>query len=527
MFDTLVRGGRIVDGTGASWFKADIAINGDTLTVLRGNTSAVQAAITIDASGLVVAPGFIDVHTHSDLLALTGRHPGVICKLQQGVCTEVIGLDGLSYAPASRRNIEQLRLQWAAVDGDPDTSYSWRSVAQYLSQFNGRTPVNVAYLVPHGNVRAEVMGWDDRPATKDEIRHMQDAIKTGIEQGAFGLSTGLTYSPCLFANTQELIDLNSVVAECGGVFSIHVRYDLGDCFLDPLREAIDIAKASRVRLHISHLMTNTEFQRGRTGELLGLLESARADGCEVTFDCDPHMEFSTALWALLPRWVKDGGPEQLLKKIRLPENRALIRAELEQMGFIPLISDAFRVGGVRTALNRNLEGQLLGAVAKLRGKDMINTLCDLLIEENLQISFVAFTLNEEDNVALIKHPLGMVASDSIWTTGEKPMRRNFGTFPRVLGEYVRERKAMALEEAVRKITSFPARTLGINDRGMIRSEMKADLVIFNPDTVKEMATIDNPAPPEGIEYVLINGKVVIEKGKYTGALPGRALTQRW
>ena len=295
--------------------------------MLRGDSSTVQAARTIDATGCVVSPGFIDMHTHSDLMALAEpRHEP---KLMQGVCTEAIGMDGLGYAPLSRANLEMMTLHLGGLDGNPKLDKQWASVKEYLGQFHHRTSGNVAFFIPNGAVRAEAIGWDNRPATKAEIVKMQEVVRKGMEEGAYGLSSGLSYPPSIWADTDELVELCKVVAGYGGTYVTHVRSELGDPSYGGFREAVEIGKASGVAVHISHFATSPAT-RGKPERLLQIIDDARADGVDVTFDAYPYDAGSTMLSLLIPLWAQDSGPYVLLEKLKSPETRSRIRHDSGQ-----------------------------------------------------------------------------------------------------------------------------------------------------------------------------------------------------
>ena len=516
MFDTVIKGGRVIDGTGQAGFRADVAIDGDSLTILREDTPATEAGRVIDARGHVVCPGFIDMHSHSDLAILT--NPTHEAKVMQGVTTEALGQDGLSYAPISPKNLPSLLLYLAAVNGHPPTSVRWSSVSEFLDLFDNRVSCNVAYFVPHAAVRIEAMGWEARLPTQDELKRMQELVRQGMKDGAFGFSTGLTYVPGAYSDTNELVELSRAVRPYGGIYVTHSRYSLGDGLLDPFREAITVGKESGAPVQISHYHSPLHGM----GELmLALVDEARNKDVDVTFDQYPYPATSTLLLSLVPYWVHAGGPQALLRRIKSRQVRDQIEdaiypqwgGGLEDYIFSHIGSDK----------NKEWEGRSLVDLSRVQSKRMVDTICDLLIEENLDVSFVARTGNPDNIRTILKHPSQMVGSDGL-LTGNKPNPRTYGTFPFILGQLVREEKLLRLEDAVRKMTSMPAQRLGLNDRGVLRDRMKADIVVFNADTVQATATFEEPKQlPVGIEYVLVNGRLVIDGGKHTGALPGRAL----
>ncbi|HEX76834.1 MAG TPA: D-aminoacylase [Dehalococcoidia bacterium] len=520
MFDVLIRGGTIVDGTGNVGFKGDVAIEADRLKILVGDTSSVQAANTIDASGCIVAPGFIDVHTHSDLIALS--EPLNEPKIMQGICTEIVGLDGIGYAPLSKKNLEMMLLLYSGVDGRPKLDYNWSSVAEYLQQFRHKTSANIAYLVPNGCLRAEAVGWEGRPAAEDEIRKMQDMIRQGMAQGAIGLSTGLQYPPGSWATTDELVELCKTVAECGGVYVTHVRYDLGDGVFDGFREALRIGIRSGCPVHISHYFATIPL-RGQTARMLQFVDDARASGVDLTFDAYPYEAGSTTMHIAVPQWAHNGGPHELLRRLQNRNDRDRMRGQSSKiLGQI----EGMVISAVKTEKNKWCEGLTVAATADRLNKDPWDTVCDLMIEEDLEVAFYTFGGDMNDVKVMITHPAHMFCSDGL-RIGGMPNPRTYGTYPKILGQLVRDERVLTMEQAIRKMTSFPAQRFGLRDRGILRDGMKADIVVFDPVTVSGVATFANPKQfPLGIEYVFVNGKMVVEKGKHTGALPGEPLTMR-
>ena len=520
MFDVMIKGGTIIDGTGNVGFKGDVAIEGDRLKVLVGDTSSVKATNIINASGCVVVPGFIDVHAHSDLMAIS--EPLNEPKIRQGISTEMTGLDGIGYAPLSKKNLDMMLHHWSGVAGYPKLDYNWSSVSQYLQQFHHKSSQNVAYLIPNGCLRVETIGWESRPATKEDIRAMQDMIRQGMAEGAVGLSTGLGYPPSVYASKEELIELCQTVAECGGIHVTHVRYDLGDCAFDPFREAVEIGARSGCPVHISHYFANIALRR-QTAKMLQLVDEARASGVDLTFDAYPYEAGSSTMHVVVPIWAHSGGPYELLKRLKNKDDRDKMRGQSTKIvGTV----EGMVISAVKTEKNKWCEGLTVEVVADKLKKDPWDAMCDLMIEESLEVAFYCFTGDMNDVKVIMTHPAHMFATDGL-RTGGMPNPRTYGTYPKVLGQLVRDEKILSMEQAIRKMTSFPAQRFGLANRGILRDGMKADVVVFNPVTVSGTATFANPKQfPLGIEYVLVNGKMVIEKKKHTGALPGEPLTMR-
>ena len=515
MTDTLITNATIIDGTGRTWSRGAVAIDGDELRLLTGDASAVDAGRVIDAEGMVACPGFIDMHSHSDfaLLAAPRHEP----KVSQGVTTEALGQDGLSYAPISDVNRQHLVDYLAAVNGRPPEGTEWTSVASFLALFEGASSCNVVYFAPHAALRIEAMGWADRLPTEDELAHMRRLAEEAMRDGAFGFSTGLSYVPNIYSDTAELAAIAGAVAPYGGIYVTHSRYGLGDRLLDPFREAVEVGRRSGAPVQISHYHNPVQ---GMGERMVALVDEARDSGVDVTFDQYPYPAASTILLSLVPAWVHEGGPARLLERIARKDVRDSIADDVyPQWG--GSLAD-YHFAHVGSAKNKEWEGRSLEDMARAQGKRMVDTICDLLIEERLEVAFVARTGNPENIRTIMRHPAQMAGSDGLMTGGV-PNPRTYGTFPYLLGQAVRDGE-LRLEDAVHKMTGAPARRLGLPDRGVLRDGAKADVVVFNPDTVRAEATFEDPRRlATGIEYVFVNGTLVWDRGRHTGALPGRAL----
>jgi N-acyl-D-amino-acid deacylase len=533
-YELLVLDGTVVDGTGAPGYTAAVGVTrgapGETarLVVLR-EQAAIEDAIgradgLLRADGKVVAPGFIDLHSHSGLMILADpRHEP---KVRQGVTTEVVGIDGLSYAPiGDPERLAELVEMNAGLDGRPDIDYDWGAVSSYLDRFDRGTGVNVAFLVGNSALRLGTTGWEERDPTSAETASMGSALREAMEEGAYGLSSGLDYPPGAYASTGELVELASVAARLGGFYHSHVRYTLGDRFLDPFREAIDIGRRGSSPSHITHFYHRATFP-GTPDQMLALVDDARAEGLDVTFDAYPYEWASTRLLITVPPWVQAGGPGPTKERLADRAVRDRIRGELRERGALYAgaggIAD-IRLGAFRGAANLACEGRTLGEVGRERGGDLVDVLCDLLLSEDLGVNQVTPGPNLEGIRRFYRHPVAMVGTDSTFV-GAKPSPRTYGSYPRILGQFVRDDALLSLETAVAKMTSMPAARLGLRDRGRIADGFVADLVVFDPATVRATATYDEPRRfPDGIEDVLVNGFAVVEAGEHTGALPGRAL----
>jgi len=517
MLDLLIRNGLVMDGTGGPGFYGAIGVQGDEVRILRGDVTHVESARTIDASRHVVCPGFIDVHSHGGLVILgEPRHEP---KVRQGITTELIGIDGNSVAPfKNQQDLHRFIELDSGLNGRPPMPASWSTVADYLSMFDNKVAVNICYILGNSPVRIWSVGWNDRPATGEELQDMKAVVREAMEEGAFGLSTGLDYPPGSFADTNELIELSKVVSGMGGIYHTHTRASLQQKgLLAPWEEALEIGRGSGVPVHLTH------YRQGAQGagshlDYIGLVEDARDEGLDVTFDCYPYVYSGTRAIGYLPQWTQDGGPERLLDVLASLSERDRIREEMGARNPTETWLTNFEKPD-----NAQYDGHPLAEIARMRGQDVTDALCDLLLDDGLQISMVGVGTNPQTLPAFVSHPYGMVGSDAV-LLGEYPSPRTYGCFPVILAEFVRAEKQLRLPEAIRKMTSFPAQRLGLRSRGILRDGMKADIVVFNPDTVKAPATKAQPKQfPLGIPYVIVNGRVVIDNGAHSGALPGHAL----
>jgi len=523
--DLAITGGRIVDGTGSPSYWGDVGIQGDRICYV-GTAGELNARRTIDAEGLVVCPGFIDMHTHSDLMALA--EPDCLAKMMQGVTTEVIGQDGLSYAPLTDDTLGFFRTTLRGLNGDPEgLSWDWRSTAEYLDQFDCRTAINIAMLAPQGNIRAAGLGLENRPPTQSELDRMKRLLDQAMSEGAFGLSTGLTYSPCSYADMEELVELCRVVAQHGGYFAPHMR-SYGAGMEEALEEVIEICTRAELPLHLTHFHSSFDTGRGKADYYLARIERARREGLEVTLDAYPYLAASTFMAGLLPNWTHAGGADKLRERLADPEMLGTIRQEMEVTGSdgmqgVPAPWDSIVVTGLGSEHDEQWIGLSLQAISEQLGKSPFDCFVDLLVQNDLAASCLMFIGHEENLQTFMQDPAFMAGSDGL-LIGRRPHPRAWGTFSRYLARYVRELGILTLEECVRKMTSLPAGRLGLADRGTIGQGKMADLAIFDPDTVQDTATYDHPkSHPQGIPFVIVNGQVVKDNGQPTDARPGRAL----
>ena len=518
MYDLLITGGLVVDGSVNPGIYAAVAVEGDTVSILRGDVSQVEAERTIDATGKIVCPGFIDIHSHSGLVLLAD--PEHMAKVHQGVTTEVVGVDGLSYAPFDDpEDLRRLLRMNAGIEGNPPLHRTWSTVSEYLDLFDGNAAVNVAYVVGNTPLRVGAIGWDMVPASRAQIENMKAMLRQSMDEGAFALSTGLDYPPGSYADHDEIVELAAEAGRLGGFYHTHARYTLGDKFLDPYRDAIEIARKADCPLHITH-MFRRKTHKGGARRLLELVDEAEASGMDISFDCFPYPNGGSRMTVYFPQWAQEGGPDGLLDTLRTPARRQRLLDEWDRRGGN---WDAMWLTYFKTERNRRYEGWSVAKVAEERGVDPLDAICDLLIEEDLQLSFTGTFIDSTAIADFQTHRLNMIASDAM-LVGDHLSPMAYGTYPHVLGDMVREERRMSLPEAVRKMTSYPAQRLGLSDRGMLVEGSKADIVVFDPETVRANATDAEPSQlSTGVDYVIVNGRIVIDQGSHTGALPGRAL----
>jgi len=522
LLDLVLKNGRVVDGSGSPAFEADVAIQGDTIAAVGPGLAGRE---TIDCSGHVVAPGFIDTHSHSDLKVLAD--PTLPMKLRQGITLEVFGQDGISVAPVKAEERVAWKQKLSGLLGDFGVEWTWSTVGEYLDRVAAARPAqDAAYLAPHGAIRQHVMGGEDRRATEPETRAMQALLQAALDQGACGMSTGLIYPPCCYGETAELVALGRVLAAAGRPLVVHMRSE-SDRILEAVAEMASVARESGCAVHISHLKVAGRRNWGEAGSVVAALEAARHEGLRLTADQYPYAAGSTLLGAILPPWAHDGGSEATLGRLRDPAARARMRGAMSGPG--PTDWDNFwgwsgpegiLVADIPSGRHPEWLGKTLAEVAGLRGQDPFEAAFDLLLEERMGVAMVSFSQDEAVVERFLRLPYANVCTDGL--LGGRPHPRAYGTYPRILGRYVREKGTLTLEEAIRKMTSQAALAFGFEGAGLVREGFRANLVVFDPRTVADRATFQDPVQfPIGVRDVIVGGAPAVRGGEPTGARAGK------
>ncbi len=526
-FDLLIRHGTVIDGTGAPGVNADVGVSGGRTTAL-GPALEGEAAREIDARGRMIAPGFIDVHTHSDFTLLST--PGADSKVRQGITTEVVGNCGFSPAPVSPGTLDLLREYAGFLN--PDLAWDWHSLGDYYQRVRDRRcAINIAPLVGHGAVRIATMGFADRSPTARELLQMQHLVGAAMDDGAFGISSGLIYTPGCYGDTDELIALAQVAAAAGGIYATHMRGEGGTLEMS-IAEALRIGEEAGISVQVSHLKASGRDNWDKMAHALQMLEAGVHRGVAVGADIYPYIAGSTTMTSLFPAWSLEGGVERFLTRIRDAEHRKRIVDDM-QVGQDGWSRANGAVGWNDIVISacqhqKEFEGKTLAQIAAIMGQDPAHAMMDFLLAEQGKVAIILFMMSEE-NVALgIAHPMLMIGLDSLALSagrGGKPHPRTYGTFPRVLGKYVRDEGLITLEDGVRKMTSMAAAKLSLTDRGVLATDKAAAITIFDAATVSDRATFEEPHQyPHGIEYVIVNGHVVVEQGEQQEVLPSQVLT---
>ncbi len=539
MFDTLIENGTVVDGTGRPRYEADLAIGGGRIAAV-GRLGGAEAARRIDATGLVIAPGFIDMHSHSDTTMLSD--PGGESKAYQGVTTEVTGNCGSSPFPvaADPHLAEYQRSTWPFMKPD----WTWTDLDGWAERLNSSgMSLNVAPQVGQGEIRKAVGLNQNRPPSTDEMREMRRLAAEAIEQGAFSVSTGLTIVPSSFASTDELVELVEAIAQFEGAFYVtHSRWRTDD-HIDAAKEAVEIGRRAGVPVQYSHMAIVDPRVHGDGARMAAVFDRARAEGLDATYDMYPYIAAGSGIGQLLPEWSMEGDRPEVVRRLKDPDTRRRIARETVEgfFGGTPIPWESYIISDTYTSANSDLIGKTVAEAAAARGDDAFKTALDLMIEEGGEVPTTVFNRDEGDVRFFMGHEAAMFGSDgyaysptgplanasgdhSATHLAGKPHPRNFGTYPRVLGRYVRELGILSLEAAVRKMTGLPAQRLNLSERGRVEQGLTADLTLFDPETVTDRATFDDPMQfPEGIPHVFVAGEAIVSDGAHTGATPGRVL----
>lgn len=530
-FDLIIKNAKVYDGTGGPWYFADIAVR-DGVIAGTGRIDASRGKQSIDAEGRAAAPGFVDPHTHSDLNAATA--PDADAKIVQGVTTEVAGNCGLSLTPVSPEKVNLLRdylKPFIPKDIMPD--FKWGRAGELMDIVDkSGFATDVAFLSGHGTVRLAVMGFDDREPTIAELGKMKELFTMEMEDGCVGFSTGLIYPPGCFSTPPEIVEFCKIAAHYDGVYATHMRGESGE-ILKSVGEALAAAEAGGCRLQISHHKIIQDY-KGLSAETLAMMEDARERGVDVACDVYPYIAGSTLISVVLPPWAREGGVEKMLARLEKAEERERIKKDF--LGEIPGWDNFIKGAGYKnilissSAADKSLEGKTIQQAADERGVEAPDAILDIMLSERGEVTIVIISQSDSDNRRIMAHELAMIGSDSLATAHSgrlafgKPHPRCFGTFPRVLGYFARDQRLFTLEKAVWKMTGFPAQRFGLGDRGLIKSGLIADFVIFDPETISGTDDFVNPRQvPAGIQCVIKNGEMVVDNGRFLGKTLGKSV----
>jgi N-acyl-D-amino-acid deacylase len=528
-YDIVIRSGRIIDGTGSPWYSGDIAIQGGKIAAI-GQFAQVEAKRTIDAHGMVVAPGFIDMLGQSDLTILVNPH--LPSKIFQGITTEITG-EGGSVAPLNDAMIGADRAGYDHFHIDPD----WRTFREYFARLEKQgMGINLASYVGATQVRRMVLGEADRAPNSSELERMKGLVRDAMREGAVGLSTALQYTPAPYARTEELIALAAEAGKMGGIYATHMRSE-GDAITAAIDEAVRISREAKIPAEIWHLKAAGKSNWGRMPEIVAKIEKARESGVDITADTYAYTAWYNTFSAFIPPWAHDGGDAKLIERLKDPAMRARIRKEMvaPSTAWDNEWQEIEGPQNILVSVVHNpkllpLQGKTIAEIAKLWNKDAIDTIFDLLVADDAATDVAVFGMSEPDVVLALVQPWVSVCNDSQGTApdgllgAEHPHPRAYGTFPHILRKYVREEHKLTLQDAIRKFSALAAQRVRLTDRGVLKKGMWADIVIFDPAVIRDKATFENPNQlAEGMQYVLVNGVAVIENGKQTNALPGKVL----
>ena len=524
MYDIVIRNGWVIDGSANPWYKTDLAVD-DGLIVQIGRLDAESGDYVLDASKLVVAPGFIDLHSHSEMWHL--YKPDGYHKVIQGITTDCTSNCGFSPAPVNDHSRDFMKKTMSFMHRDDEIEWDWFTMSDLFSRYmEVGTGVNIAQLVGHATLRAYAMEGMDRPSTDSELRDMMDVLSTSLSEGAVGLSAGLIFPPSSNADSDELSSLCEIVKAHNGFFTMHIRSE-GEYLIEAVSEVLEIGRKTDVRINLSHHKALGKGNWGKVERTLRMIDEAREEGIEVTLDIYPYNAGSGGLTQLIPLWVFETGRIHSAEQLKKPEIRQRIMKGLEESDEDWAVLargyafDQMYISKVLSDRNRIFEGKSIREMASMRGVEPMEAVFDLLIEEDTKVAVVGFFMSEEDVSTIMAHQATAFGSDGMMSSNGSIHPRTFGTFPRVLGKYVREERTLTLQDAVRKMTSLPARVMRLKNRGMLKEGFKADITIFDPNRIIDLATFKEPdLPPEGIVHVLVNGRFAVFEGNPTGELNG-------
>jgi len=538
MFDVIIRNGKIIDGSGQKAYQADVGIENGIISEISPELEA-DAHQVVNAEGCVVSPGFIDMHSHSDFTLLV--HPEAESKIHQGVTTELVGNCGGSPAPVPEDHFDDFMQYMVGLGGfyqkvlAPE-DWKWKTLAQFYEELENKgVAVNLAPLVGHSTLRSAVMGYENGPPSPDELKQLKYLLEKELDLGAFGMSTGLIYHPGAFAAREELTELAKVVHSYGGIYTTHMRSE-GKYLFEAIDEALYVGEKSGVSVEISHMKCEVPANWGKAQSALSRIDRARDSGSQIDFDQYPYRAYQCGLLEIFPTWAKENGAERMIEVIK---DKNLLDKVIKDMTQAPydwdnpmdgLGWDQIRLNGFNRESNQELEGLTVARIAERLAMPPLEAVFRLFEVEQGGLSMIVFSMNEEEVIEIMQHPEGMFGSDGCavapygLTAARKVHPRFYGTYPRILGRYVREKKVLSLEQAIYKMTGLPARKLQLKGRGLLNKGYHADIVVFDENQVTDTATFENPHQyPEGIYHVLVNGQPVIAHGEHTGRLPGQVL----
>lgn len=538
MFDIIIHNGKIVDGSGQKAYPADIGIENCRITEISPGLEA-ETRETIDADGRVVCPGFIDMHSHSDFTLLV--HPGAESKIRQGVTTELVGNCGGSPAPVPEERFDDFMQYMTGLGGfyqkvlAPE-DWKWKTLAQFYEELeNNGVAVNLAPLVGHSTLRSAVMGYQSGPPSPDQLKRLKYLLEKELGLGAFGLSTGLIYHPGAFANREELTELAKVVRSYGGIYTTHMRSE-GKYLVEAIDEALYVGEKSGASVEISHMKCEVPANWGKAQKALSRIDRSRDKGNRIDFDQYPYRAYQCGLLEVFPTWAKENGADRMIAVLKDKELRNKVIKDMTQSPYDwdnpmdGLKWDQIRLNGFNQENNQELEGQTVARIAEKLAMAPLEAVFRLFEDEQGGLSMIVFSMNEKEVIEIMQHPAGMIGSDGCavapygLTGSRKVHPRFYGTYPRILGRYVREKQVLTLEQAIYKMTGRPARKLQLKDRGLLNKGYHADIVVFDENQITDTATFENPHQyPRGIHHVLVNGQPVIANGEHTGRLPGKVL----